>query len=294
MKPAQYDYFAPTSVDEAVQTLNSYDGEAKPLAGGQSLVPLLNLRLSAPRALVDLRRLHALRSGVEENGFLSMGALTTHGEALGNPVVRARLPALAEALRWIGHPAIRNAGTVGGSIAHADPAAELPTVLTLVEGEVSVSGVAGSRRIPAEKLFAGFFTTTLAPDEILTAVHWPLTDVAPGHSTGWGFREVARRHGDFCLVAAAALVAVDPRGCISCARIALAGVGDRPLRLRSTEKILVGEFPGEKELRNAAEAAVGTLRTSTDIHASAEYRQHLAKVLTYQVLADGARRARET
>jgi len=291
MKSASFDYHAPSSVEEAIELLVAYDDEAKALAGGQSLVPLMNLRLSAPRAIVDLRRVDEL-GGIEvSNGNLAMGAMTTYATALADSRVQDELAVLACALRWVGHPAIRTAGTLGGSVAHADPAAEVPMILTLLEGEVVARGPRGERRIPAADFFLTYFTTALESDEVLTQLRWPCRQGPPAHRLGWGFREVARRHGDFCLVGASSLLALDPDGRVSRARVVLAGIADRPYRLSELEALLVGELAHDSRLRDVADAAAGSIEPPGDLHASADYRRHVARVLTYRVLSDSVQRA---
>jgi aerobic carbon-monoxide dehydrogenase medium subunit len=275
MKPPRFDYHAPASVDEAVALLARYGGDAKILAGGQSLMPLLNFRLSRPAALVDLNRIPALAFIREEDGHLAFGAMTRQRAIEFSPVVAARLPLLREATRWVGHLPIRSRGTIGGSLAHADPSAEYPAVVTALDGEVIVRSPRGERRVAASELFQTYLTTTLAPDELLTEVRLPA--MPPG--AGYAFEEFARRHGDFAIVGIAAMVSVDGERC-RLARLATAGAGPVPVRLRSAEQVLEASGVGDEAINAAARAAAGAVEPDSDIHASAAYRRHLTAVLT--------------
>jgi carbon-monoxide dehydrogenase medium subunit len=286
VKPPKFEYHAPATVDEAVALLARYGGEAKALAGGQSLMPLLNFRLTRPAALVDLNRIPALAGIREHDGQLRFGAMTRQRAIEFSPVVARRLPLLAEATRWVGHLPIRTRGTIGGSIAHADPAAEYPAVLTALEGEVVARGPRGERVVGAADLFQTYLTTSLAPDEILTEVRLPAME--PG--SGWAFEEFARRHGDFAIVGIAAVVVLDGRRCRR-ARLAAAGAGRVPVRLREAEAVLEREGVGEPAIQRAAEAAERAVAPDSDLHASAEYRRHLARVLTARALRRAVARA---
>ena len=196
MKPPRFDYHAPASIDDAVALLARYGGDAKVLAGGQSLMPMLNFRLARPAALVDVNRIAALAYVREDNGTVAFGAMTRQRTIEFSPVVARRLPLLLEATRWVGHLPIRSRGTIGGSIAHADPSAEYPAVLTALDGEVVAQGPRGRRTLKAEELFETYLTTRLAPDELLVEVRLPATPAGAGHA----FEEFARRHGDFAIV----------------------------------------------------------------------------------------------
>ena len=284
MKPAKFEYHAPTTVDEAIALLVRYDGDAKVLAGGQSLVPLLNFRLARPAALIDLNRIRSLAYIQEHDGQLRFGAMTRQRAIEFSPVVARRLPLLREATRWVGHLPIRSRGTIGGSIAHADPSAEYPAVLTALDGEVVARGPKGERTLAPQALFETYLTTTLAPDEILTEVRLP----ALPDGAGWAFEEFARRHGDFAIVGVAAAV-WRAAGRLS-ARLATAGAGGTPQRLRSCEEILERHGLSDAAIAAAARRASESVEPDSDIHASADYRRHLAGVLTERAL----RRARET
>jgi CO/xanthine dehydrogenase FAD-binding subunit len=282
MKPPKFDYHAPVSVEDALGLLQRYGGEAKVLAGGQSLVPLLNFRLTRPAALVDLNRIPALAYIGEDDGTVRFGAMTRQRTIEFSPVVARRLPLLAEATKLVGHLPIRSRGTIGGSIAHADPAAEYPAVLTALDGEVVVRGPKGERVVKPRDLFQTYLTTSLAPDEILTEVRLPAMDPR----AGFAFEEFSRRHGDFAIVGIAAVIAGEGERC-TMARLATAGAGPVPVRLRAAEEILEAQGLGDAAIEAAARRAAELVEPDADIHASADYRRHLTRVLTER----GVRRA---
>ncbi|PYN96221.1 MAG: molybdopterin dehydrogenase [Candidatus Rokuibacteriota bacterium] len=275
MKPPKFDYHAPKAVDEALALLARYDGEAKILAGGQSLMPLLNFRLSRPAALIDLNRIPALAYIKEADGSVRFGAMTRQRTIEFSPVVAKRLPLLTEATRWVGHLPIRTRGTIGGSIAHADPSAEYPAVLTALDGEVIARGPKGERVLKPREFFQTYLTTSLAADEILTEVRLP----AMSGVAGYAFEEFARRHGDFAIIGIAAVVVRDGSRC-SMARLATAGAGPVPVRLRAAEEILEREGFGDDAIARAAAKAQDLVQPDADIHASSDYRRHLTGVLT--------------
>ena len=279
MKPAKFDYHAPTSLDEAVALLQRYGGDAKILAGGQSLMPLLNFRLSRPAALVDLNRIASLAYIREENGQVRLGAMTRQRTIEFSPVVARRLPLLSEATKWVGHLPIRTRGTIGGSIAHADPSAEYPAVLTALEGEVVASGPNGERVVKAKDLFLTYLTTSLESDEVLSEIRLPVMPMG----AGFALEEFARRHGDFAIVAIAALVVPDATRCKQ-ARLATAGAGPVPVRLRAAEEILERDGVTDAAIDAAARRAAELVSPDSDIHASADYRRHLTMVLTRRAL----------
>lgn len=282
MKPPDFDYVAPTSMADAVAALGS-DSEAKVLAGGQSLIPLLAFRLAGPSLLVDLARVDGLDHITDEGERLVIGAMTRQRRAERDPVVAERCPLLVESLRHVGHPQIRSRGTIGGSVAHADPAAELPAVVLALGGRVHVTGPAGDRTIEAEDLFQGFLSTSLADGEILTAVEVP----ASGPRTGWSVVEVARRPGDYALCGALCQLQLNGADEIVDAHLALIGVGDRPMRAHAVEAaVLGGASPTE-----AAALAPDGLSPGSDVHASSDYRLHLAAVTTRRALAQALERA---
>ena len=279
MKPAKFDYHAPRTADEAVALLARYGGDAKVLAGGQSLMPILNFRLARPAALVDINRIPALAYIREDDGTLAFGAMTRQRTIEFSPVVAAKLPLLREATRWVGHLPIRSRGTIGGSIAHADPSAEYPAVLTALAGEVVVQGPRGRRTVKAADLFETYLTTTLAPEELVIEVRLP----AMPAGAGFAFEEFARRHGDFAIVGIAAMI-VRAGGRCTAARLATAGAGPVPVRLRAAEEILERDGLGEAAIDAAAGRAAELVQPDADVHASAEYRRHLTRVLTVRAI----------
>jgi len=279
MKPPRFEYHAAASIDEAVALLARYGGDAKVLAGGQSLMPMLNFRLARPAALVDVNRIAALAYIREENGTVAFGAMTRQRAIEFSPVVAARLPLLREATRWVGHLPIRSRGTIGGSIAHADPSAEYPAVLTALGGEVVVQGPRGRRTVKAADLFETYLTTTLAPEDLLVEVRLP----AMPAGAGYAFEEFARRHGDFAIVGIAAMVVRAGDRCTT-ARLASAGAGPVPERLRAAEEILERDGFGAAAIDAAATRAAELVQPDSDVHASAEYRRHLTRVLTGRAL----------
>lgn len=289
MKPAPLDYYDPSTVEEALELLQKYGDDAKVLAGGQSLMPLLNMRLVTPRVIVDVNRIASLayvREG--EDGGLRIGALTRQAAVERSELVAQKLPLLAEAVRLIGHVQIRHRGTIGGSIAHADPAAELPGVLTALNGQVVVRGPQGTRLVPASEFFVNVLTTVLAPTELVVEVRLP--PIPKG--AGWAFVEITRRHGDFALAGVAAVLALGSGGTIETARLGAIGVGPTPVKPARAEAMLVGERPCESLFRSAAEAVSEGLVPLSDVHASAEYRRELAAVMARRALDTALRRAR--
>jgi carbon-monoxide dehydrogenase medium subunit len=286
VKPPKFDYHAPRSVDEAVALLARYGGEAKPLAGGQSLVPLLNFRLARPAALIDLNRIPALTGIREVDGHIVFGAMTRQRSVEFSPIVARALPLLAEATRWVGHLPIRSRGTIGGSIAHADPSAEYPAVLTALDGTVIARGQKGERELTSAGLFETYLTTTLAPDEILTEVRLPVMPAG----AGWAFEEFARRHGDFAIVGVAAALWRD--GGRWSARLATAGTGPVPVRLRGAEEIIARDGIGDAAVAAVAARAAELVQPDGDLHASADYRRNLTRVLTERAVRKAIGRAR--
>ena len=275
MKPAKFEYHAPASVDEALAMLGRYDGEARVLAGGQSLVPMMNFRLATPRAIIDLNRIDGL-SYIEDDGeVVRIGSMTRQRRLEFDPRVAAKLPLLREALRWVGHLPTRSRGTIGGSIAHADPSAEIPMVLQTLEGEVVARGAQGERRIPAQQLFQAALTTSLAPLEIITEVRLP---AMPAQAV-CAVEEFARRKGDFAIAAVAVMLMRDGDRCIK-ARLATAGVSPASIRLRDAEAVLEQKGLGEDAIAEAADKAKAQVDPVSDLNGSAEYRRHLTGVLT--------------
>ena len=274
MKPAPFAYHRPTSLDEALALLARYGPDGRVLAGGQSLVPALNMRLATPAALIDINRVHGLDGIVMEGDALVIGALARHDVVEHSALVARHAPLIAQAMPHVGHRAIRARGTLGGSVALADPAAELPACLLALDAVVRAAGPEGAREIPAAWFFRGIYTTDLREGEIVTAVAVPVT------RTGWRsrFDELARRHGDYALVGLAVHCRVDD-GTIGEARLAFCGVGSVPVRAARAEAALAGRSPEPGVLAEAARALASDLDPPGDVHASPALRRHLAGVL---------------
>jgi aerobic carbon-monoxide dehydrogenase medium subunit len=275
VKPPQFAYHAPRSVDEALALLARYGGDAKVLAGGQSLVPLLNFRLTRPAALVDLNGIPSLAGIRETDGVVTLGAMTRQRAIEFSPVVARRVPLLAEATKLVGHLPTRSRGTIGGSVAHADPAAEYPAVLTALDADIVVRGPHGERTLKPGAFFQTYLTTTLAPDEIVTEIRVPATSAR----AGWAFEEFSRRCGDFAIVGIAAVIEGEGVRCTK-AHLATAGAGPVPVRLRAAEEILESRGLGDAAIQAAATRAVELVEPDSDIHATAAYRRQLTEVLT--------------
>jgi CO/xanthine dehydrogenase FAD-binding subunit len=288
MKPPRFEYLAPASVDEALEMLARHGDQAKVLAGGQSLVPLLNFRLVRPGYLVDLNEVPGLDGIRAENGWLSIGAMTRQRAVETSALVRERCPLLAEAMPQIGHVQIRNRGTIGGSLAHADPAGELPAVVAALGGELVVRSARGRRVLAPEQFFVAYLTTALDPDELLVEVRLPVTPPR----TGTAFLEVSRRHGDFALVGVAATLTLDGDGVCTGAAIAVTGVGPVPIVAAAAARGLVGVAPAVAAFEEAGRRVSERLTPDGDLHASREYRKHVAGVLTRRALARAAAHAR--
>ena len=268
MKPAAFEYHAPESIDDVVALLAEHGDEAKPLAGGQSLVPMLALRLARFEHVVDLNRVPALAGIERADGVVAVGAMTRQAE-LERSDAAAAAPLLGLAAPFIGHFQIRNRGTVGGSIAHADPAGELPTVALALDAELDVASTAGTRTVAASELFAGTWETTLAPEELLTRARFPEWS----GRCGFAVDEVARRYGDFALAGVACGVELDADGTVVRAGIALLGLGSMPLRASAAEDAIIGRAPSSEDLTEIGRLAIADVDAPTDIHASGEYRR---------------------
>ena len=279
MKPAPFVYFRPETVDEAVSLLSEHGDEGKILAGGQSLIPMMNLRLAQPSALIDVCAIGDL-NGVRSNGELCVGATARQADVLESAAVGATLPIVPAALQLVGHTANRNRGTFGGSMAHADAAAELPAVLLAVGGSVVARGPGGERVIAADDFFESYLTTALAEDELLCEVRLP----KPAPDGLWGFMEMARRHGDFAMAGVAFTAELD-NGTIRSARIALLGVADRAVRATAAEEALAGQaLPDPAASRDIGALAARDLDPPYDQHGSSQYRKDLAAVLVGRVI----------
>jgi len=288
MKLPPVDYEAPKTVSEAVGLLAEYQDDASVLAGGQSLIPLLALRLARPAVLIDINGLAELSGVSAANGWVAIGAMTREYVAEESGTVASAVPLLAAALPLIGHEAIRSRGTIGGSLAHADPAAELPAVARALDAEFVVRSQAGERVIAAADWFEGYLTTSRRADELLVEVRFPAA--APG--TGTSFQEVARRHGDFAVAGLAASLTLSG-GAISDARLAFAGLSDMPVRAAGAEDLLAGERPSAELFEEAARRATEDLDPPADLHGSSDYRKKVAAALVRRGLPAAADNAGE-
>lgn len=288
MKPAPFEYFAPDTLEAALDLKAQHGDEAKALAGGQSLIPAMNFRVAQPSILIDLNRIDSLRY-IHKNGALRMGAMTVQSAAEHSELVAQHTPLLHEALPNIAHSQIRNRGTIGGSIAHADPASELPVVCIALNARMRAQSQAGERWIEAKDFFAGLFATSLQADEFLVEIEFP-TKAA---NTGYAFMEIARRHGDYAMAGVAAVVTLDEQGKCATARLVFLNVGDGPVDATQAAASLVS-----KQLSEAAYKEAATLASQNDmepfgnLHASADYQRRLSAILTERVLAKATERAR--
>jgi CO/xanthine dehydrogenase FAD-binding subunit len=278
MKPAKFDYVSPSTVEAAVEALVASNGEGKVLAGGQSLLPLLNFRMARPAVLVDLNRIKGL-SYIEDRGDrIAIGAMTRHRELEHSPLIASKLPVISAAMRHVAHLAIRNRGTIGGSLSHADPAAELPMLAAFYEAEISVQGPAGRRTIAPGEFFVDAMTTCLEPEEIVVEIEFPILE-----QDGWAFEEVARRFGDFALASIAVSIRRGLSG-LEAARVAVMGVADTPRRLREAEERLVAMELDDRTPDRFSAVVVSQVSPNSDLHASADYRRHLLAQLAKRAL----------
>ncbi|MGD8226884.1 MAG: xanthine dehydrogenase family protein subunit M [Desulfobacteraceae bacterium] len=280
MKPNAFEYFAPNTVKEAVGLLERYEDEAKILAGGQSLVPIMNFRLGRPEVLVDINGIKDLDYIKEKGEALLIGALTRERDLELSPLVKEKCPILAEAVSFIGHVPIRNRGTIGGSLVHADPSSELPTVICCLNGEMRVVSPLGERALAPEEFFLTYLTTSLEPSEILIEVRVPTLP----QNTAWSFVELTRRSGDFAIVGVATVLFMEDGGVCREARIALGGVAPTPVRAEEAEELLSGQVITEELIQEAGEEAAEATETEPDYHASAEYRKDMARVFVQRGL----------
>ena len=284
MKPAKFDYYAPTTRDEALELLGQHGYDAKVLAGGQSLMPMMNLRLARPAVVVDINRVEGLSGISSDDGGTTIGAMARQRQIERSAEVAERFPVISAAIPHIAHFQIRNRGTIGGSLAHSDPAAEIPALCLALDAEITAASGSGERTIAASDFSLGLLTTALEPEELLTQVRLPALD-GEGEWR-WGFREVCRRDGDFALAGAIALLRVDSGNVCQEARIAMFGVGDGPIRASEAEASLVGRAV-DAEARAAAAALVSAaVEPGADIHASAEYRKEVSGVMARRALED--------
>lgn len=290
MKPVPFEYERPHSLQAACQLLAD-DEDAVIIAGGQTLIPMLAMRLARPSRLIDISRIDGLSGIEEQTDNITIGCMTRHAEVERSPVIASHVPLLSAAMPWVGHAPIRVRGTIGGSIANADPSAEVPLVLVTLDGTITLSNATGSRTIPARSFFSGPMMTEIQPGECLTAADFPVWQHA---RTGIGFREIANRHGDFAMVAASAQVSVDATGkCIACA-IGIGGVTDTPLALPELASSLVGTVMTDQSVHDAAKAATDNLSAMSDPQTSPEYRKRAATKLIADALMAARNDALET
>jgi carbon-monoxide dehydrogenase medium subunit len=291
MKPPPFEYHRPETLEEALHLMAEHGDQAKPLAGGQSLIPAMNFRLARPAVLVDINQIHELSHIDEGGGELRLGGLVRQRNVERSPLVSRTAPLLHETMPFIAHLAIRNRGTVGGSLAHADPAAELPAVAVALGARLRAQKRNADRWIRAGEFFTGLFSTALTADELLVEVAIPRL---PNHS-GWAFEEVSRRHGDYALAGSAAVVSLDSQGRCEHGRVVLLSVGDRPVLAEQAGRILAGAVPSPNVIQAASEAASNQdIDPPSDIHASSAYRRQLAAVLTRRALGRAFARAQKT
>ncbi len=291
MKPAPFEYKVPSTLDEALALLHEYGDQAKLLAGGQSLVPAMNFRVVQPGVLIDLNRVPDIDYIRPENqDTLRIGAMTRERQLEFDPLIAKWSPLLAEAMPHVAHPQIRNRGTLGGSLAHADPAAELPVIMLALGARFKVCNASNERWVDAQNFFQGMFTTDLSPDEMLVEIELP----AMQPRTGWSFMEVAPRAGDYALMGVAVLVTLDDRGKCKRARLVYLNAGDGPLEAKEAARLLEGEKPENRLIESAAAlAAQKEINPFGNIHASTDYQRHLASVLTRRALIQALQRAGE-
>lgn len=291
MKPAPFEYRAPTSLEQALDLVSQHAGEAKILAGGQSLVPAMNFRVVQPSLLIDLNRVVELSFIREEGNAIRVGAMARERHLEFDASIEKRIPLLHEAVPNIAHPQIRNRGTIGGSIVHADPAAELPMLMVALNARLKGKNKSAERWIDAKDFFAGMFTTALEPDEILAEIEIPFMPPR----TGWSFMEVAPRSGDYAMMGVAALVTLDKDGKCKSATLVYLNAGDGPVDAVASAQMLAGESLSDKSIESAAvHASENEINPFGNIHASTDFQRHLAKVLTQKALKQAAQRAGES
>ncbi|MFM1650662.1 FAD binding domain-containing protein [Brevibacillus sp. B_LB10_24] len=288
MKPAVFDYYSPQTVHEALLLLEQHGFEAKILAGGQSLIPTMNMRLASPKVLIDLGRIGDLESIRLTEEEIRIGGMTRQYLIEQSPEVARDCPMLAEGIKLIGHPQIRSRGTVGGSLVHADPTAELPVILCTLGGAVTLASLDGERVVPAEEFFLTYLTTAIEPNEILVAVQIPRIQAGSGHA----IEEFALRKGDFAIVLAAAAVTLDEAGKIAAASLGLGGVDGAPVKLDQVTDALLGLEPDSRLIQECCEQIRDIVEPEADIHASAEYRRDLSVTLSRRALETALSRAR--
>jgi len=290
MKPAPFEYFVPDSLDQAMELKQQFGDTAKLLAGGQSLVPAMNFRVVQPSMLIDLNRVKSLDYIREDGRCLRVGAMTRERTLEFDPRISKRFPLLAEAMPHVAHPQIRNRGTLGGSLANADPAAELPVIMLALDARMKVAGKKGERWVDAPNFFSGIFTTDIAPEEILTEIELSLLP----SRTGWSFLEVAPRAGDYALIGVAALVTLEEDGKCKAVKLVYLNAGDGPIEAKEAEQLLVGELIDNNSVDSAASlASEKEINPYGNLHASSDFQRHLANVLTRRALQQAIQSAGE-
>ncbi|MBC8509015.1 MAG: xanthine dehydrogenase family protein subunit M [Anaerolineales bacterium] len=290
MKPPPFEYYAPTTVEEALVHLAEHGYDAKPLAGGQSLIPMMNFRLAQPAVIVDLNNIEGLSFiRPEDDGSLAVGAMTRHQMVEKSELIVEKAPLVHETMPQIATSQIRSRGTFGGSLAHADPSAELVCVSVALDGEFKIANQSGERWVPAKDFFLGLFTSVLEPEELLVEIKLPPFP----ERTGWSLKEIARRPHDFCLIGVAAVLTLDENNKCQGAKLVYLSAGDGPVEATQAAELLKGQDMTDEAIRAAAEkASAEEIDPSSDIHATAEFRRHLANVLTRRALKEALDRAK--
>ncbi|MBM4763655.1 xanthine dehydrogenase family protein subunit M [Bacillus sp. B15-48] len=286
MKPGKFNYLRPATLSEALNLLEEYGEEAKIISGGQSLVPVLNMRLSQPQYLIDVSRIEELNYIRKEDSYIAIGALTKHYQVEDSEIISKHCPLLSEGIEYVGHPQIRTLGTIGGSIAHADPSAELPCILSALRGEIVIASTDGERTVETDEFFLTYLLTSLEPTELVKEIRFPIID----EKDGCAFIEMTRRHGDFALVEAAAVVGLDEDGNFSRVKLAVGGASPVPAVLEDIEEALIGKPPLQDVIEEILQELDDYLDPEGDLHATADYRIHLAKVLTKRALITAVNR----
>lgn len=287
MKPAKFHYLRPSTFEEALELLWKYGEEAKIISGGQSLIPLLNMRLSTPSYLIDLGNIENLNYINKVDDAIHIGAMTKHTDVENSSLIKENCPLLQEAIRFIGNRQIRNRGTIGGSIAHADPSAELPCVLSALRGKIVIANLEEERTVSPDEFFLTYLLTTIEPTEMVKEIQFPV--LSP--TSGYAFVELCRREGDFALVEVASVIDLDKNGLISFSRLAVGGVNPIPCVLEEVEEFLIGQEPSEVLFLEASEKVKELIDPEDDMHGSADYRRQLASVLTNSALSIAVERA---
>jgi 2-furoyl-CoA dehydrogenase FAD binding subunit len=288
MKPGKFDYYCPKSVEEALTLLEEAGFDGKIIAGGQSLVPIMNMRLSAPECLIDINHLNELQFIEYDDSKMKIGALTRQAEVEKSDTIHKHLGLLSEAVPYIGHVQTRNRGTIGGSLVHADPTAEIPLSLMALGGTLHIASKEEVREVNVEDFFVTYLTTDIMPNEMLTEIHIPV----PKGRIGFSFHEISRRHGDFALVAAACQLSIDSKDRISNARLVVGGVDPVPLLVEEANEIMQGEMLTDSLLNKVTDIVDEKIEPESDLHATAEYRRHMAKHLVVRTVKSAYERAR--